>query len=400
MIIGKTELEQIVNGACFLASGGGGPISLAQSCIDASFKDGDTVEVVDVDSISDDDWIVLSSGMGLPSGDFNPSELNMSVLNVTEVMQDWCSKNKENFENFKYIIPVEVGTINSVLPIIACKLAKDKGIDLKVLNADPAGRSVPTLPLTLFAGHNCDFYPNFMASGAEEPLYASYKMDTLDQVQDYFAQLFTSTAFNNSGGIALYPMSKKDLKPNYYINNTMLDALNIGKIIEQTGSSKKRVNDIVDYMNNVSTEKRKTKKIFTGILQNIEETVVDGTNVGTLIIEGTDEYDGKTLDVTTKNENLFANIIDKDGVSKPYIMGPDSICYLLEEIEDIKILDVTGLDALFNCPIEKTIKLYVVGIDASPKIKVCQPLIANWCEINKSLDGPDTYTQPWLKDEL
>ncbi|PHS58274.1 MAG: hypothetical protein COB17_03365 [Sulfurimonas sp.] len=217
MTIGKIELEQILYGACFLASGGGGPISLGQSCIDASFGDIDKVEVVDVDSLNVDDWLVLSSGMGLPSAKFNASELNMSVLNVTEIIQDWCSKYKSDFENFKYIIPVEVGTINSILPIITCKLAKDKGVELKVLNADPAGRSVPTLPLTLFAGHNCDFYPNFMASGAEKPLYASYKMDTLNQVQDYFEQLFTSPAFNNSGGIAMYPMSKKELMILYII---------------------------------------------------------------------------------------------------------------------------------------------------------------------------------------
>ena len=398
MIIGKKELEYILHGACFLASGGGGPINLGQSCIDAGFKDTDKVEVVDIESVTDTEWIAPCSGMGLPSAKFNASELNLSLLNVIEVMQDWCFKNKESFEKFNYILPMEVGTVNSVLAIIACKLAKDKGVDLKVINADPSGRATPTLPLTLFAGHNCDFYPNFMASGAFEPLYASYKMATLNQVQACFSQLFTSAQFKNSGAFSLYPMSKKVLKSEYYVENTMLDALNIGQIIDSTDSTAETVTKVIDYMNNSSKEKRKTKEVFAGTLTSIQEEVVNGTDVGMLIISGEGCFVGETLKVATENENIYANIIDAEGDLKPYIMGPDSICYLLETVDNIKILDVTGINALFACPVNKTIKLHVVGIDAPKKVKECQTLIDNWCEINKSLGGPDKYTQPWLSE--
>ncbi|PHS58275.1 MAG: hypothetical protein COB17_03370 [Sulfurimonas sp.] len=149
-------------------------------------------------------------------------------------------------------------------------------------------------------------------------------------------------------------------------------------------------------MNNVSNEKRKTKEIFVGTLTAIEEEAINGTDIGMLIINGEDAYSGQTLKVATENENLFANIIDKEGVSKPYIMGPDSICYLLDGIDGIKILDVTAINDLFNCPISKSIKIYVIGIDAPQNVKNCPKLIENWCEINKSLGGPDTYTQAWL----
>ncbi|HEX5330199.1 DUF917 family protein [Sulfuricurvum sp.] len=401
MIIGKAELEQILYGACFLASGGGGPLDLGQSCIDADFKEGDTVEVVDFDDIHECEWIVPSSGMGLPSASFNASELNRSLLNVIEIMQKWCQKNKKDFTTFKYIFPMEVGTVNSVLPIIAAKLAKEKGIDFKVVNADPSGRATPTLPLTLLAGYECPFYPNFIASGSVNPLFSSYKLESLDHVQECFAQMFTSSAFKNSGGFSLYPMSKKEFKPKFTVQNTMLDALNIGKIINQENSASSRAEKIISYMNHESKEKRLTKEIFYGTLESIESTVVNGTDVGTLIIKGVNTFEGKTLKVATENENIFANIVDKNGVEKPYIMGPDSISYLPEVIgmEDstLKILDVTGLNALYNCPMKKVIKLHVIGIDAPKHVKECRNLIANWCQINQMLGGPSTYTQPWIE---
>lgn len=400
MIIGKTELEQILYGACFLASGGGGPLDLGQSCINADFKEGDTVEVVDFDDIHESEWIVPSSGMGLPSASFNASELNRSLLNVIEVMQEWCQKNKKNFTAFKYIFPMEVGTVNSVLPIIAAKLAKDKGLDFKVVNADPSGRATPTLPLTLLAGYDCPFYPNFIASGNEKPLFSSYNLESLNHVQECFAQMFTSSAFKNSGGFSLYPMSKQEFKPQYTVQNTMLDALNIGKIINQENSASSRAEKIISYMNNESKEKRYTKEIFYGILESIENTVVNGTDVGTLVIKGTQNFEGKTLKIATENENIFANIIDQNGVENPYIMGPDSICLLPEVMNigdsNIKILDVTGLYALYNCPMKKVIKLHVIGIDAPKHVKKCSNLITNWCQINQMLGGPKDYTQPWL----
>ena len=400
MIIGKTELEQILYGACFLASGGGGPVDLGQSCIDADYKEGDTVEVIDFNDIPESEWIVPSSGMGLPSATFNASELNKSLLNVIEIMQEWCQKNKEGFTAFNYIFPMEVGTVNSVLPIIAAKLAKDKGIELKVVNADPSGRATPTLPLTLLAGYNCPFYPNFIASGSEKPLFSSYNLESLDHVQECFAQMFTSSAFKNSGGFSLYPMNKKEFKPQYAVKNTMLDALNIGKIIDKEKSASNRSEKIISYMNNESKEKRFTKEIFYGTLESIESTVVNGTDVGTLVIKGINSFEGQTLRVATENENIFANIMDKNGVEKPYIMGPDSICYLPEVIgmedSNVKILDVTGLNALYNCPLKKVIKLHVIGIDAPAHVKECSNLIANWCKINQMLGGPERYTQPWL----
>lgn len=404
MLIGKTDLENILYGACFLASGGGGPLNLGQSCIDANFTDTDTVELIDFDTIPEQEWIVPCAGMGLPSATFDAAELNQSVLNAIDIMQEWCTKNKAGFSTFNYLFPMEVGTVNSILPIIAAKLAKEKGINYKVVNADPSGRATPTLPLTLLAGYERPFYPNFIANGASNPLFASYNLESLDHVQECFAQMFTSAAFKNSGGFSLYPMMKQEFKPEYTVQSTMLDALNIGKLIRESGSAAERVSKIISYMNNESKERRTTKEIFYGTLEAINETAVNGTDVGILEIKGVGEHAGKTLKVSTENENIFADLVDEHGNTQPYIMGPDSICYLpevldgdkLHVIDSIKILDVTGLNALYACPLNKVIYLHVIGIDAPAHVKSCANLIKNWCSLNQSLGGPNTYTQPWL----
>jgi len=406
MKIGKTELENILYGACFLASGGGGPLDLGQSCIDANFADDDFVEVVSCDTIDNKDWIVPSAGMGLPSASFNPNELNRSVFNVIEIMEHWCRTNKSDFSDFKYILPMEVGTVNSILPIIACKLAKDLGRELKVIDADPSGRATPVLPLTLLAGNNVPFYPNFIASGNTKPYFSSYNLESLDHVQECFGQMFTSSAFKNSGGFSLYPTSKKNLKDEYIVQNTMTDALNLGKIIKTSDTITQRIEQVINYMNNTSKEKRYTKKIFYGTLANIETTVVNGTDVGVLAIMSEDNMLFKAY---TENENIYANIITdtrkNEQKEEPFIMGPDSICYLPEIIyhtenssnQDIVVTDVTELSILFKDKNVKTINLYVIAIDAPKDVQNCKGLIENWETLNKSLGGEDKYTQPWKK---
>ncbi len=408
MVVSKKELEYILYGACFLASGGGGPLDLGQSCIDANFKDDDSVEVVPFGSIQSEDWIVPTSGMGLPSAAFNPSELNKSILNVIEIIEQWCSCNEKDFDEFKYILPMEVGTVNSVLPIIASKLAKSKGKDLKVIDADPSGRATPTLPLTLFAGNDCKFYPNFIASGDEVPYFSSYNLESLDHVQECFGEMFTSSAFKNSGGFSLYPSSKKNLKNDYVVPSTLTDSYNIGIIIRTQKTVEKRLSEILKYMNNTSEEKRITKDVFYGTLTKIDSKPVHGEDIGILTIEGLNQYENSSFKAYTANENIYANIIidtQSNETEKPYIMGPDSICYLPEVIykkgasskPEIKICDVTQLQELFHNPEVETINLYVVAIDAPKNVKNCPGLISNWEQMNSSLGGEDKYTQPWLK---
>jgi DUF917 family protein len=408
MRVGKKELEYILNGACFLASGGGGPLDLGQSCIDANFTDDDFVEVVSFESIKSEEWIVPTSGMGLPSASFNPSELNKSIVNVIEIIEQWCVCHEKDFDGFKYILPMEVGTVNSILPIIACKLAKAKGKNLKVIDADPSGRATPTLPLTLFAGYSCKFYPNFIASGDEIPYFSSYNLESLDHVQECFGQMFTSSAFKNSGGFSLYPSNKENLKSEYIVEDTLTDAYNIGVIIETQNTVETRLTKIISYMNNESKEKRFTKDIFYGTLTKIDSKPIHGEDIGILTIEGLNLYKNNSFKAYTANENIYANIIidtQSNETEKPYIMGPDSICYLPEVIykkdsslkPEIKICDVTQLQELFQNPEVETINLYVVAIDAPKNVKNCLGLIKNWETMNSSLGGEDRYTQPWLK---
>lgn len=403
MKIDREKLEYILHGACFLASGGGGPISLGQMCIDASFSTADAVDVIDINSVEETQWLVPASGMGLPSGSFNSAELNMSVYNALKTMENWCKDNKEDFKEFTYILPIEVGAVNSILAIIAAKLANDNGSTLKVINADPSGRAVPTLPLTLFAGNNFPFYPNFIASGGETPYFASYNLESIEHIQECFTQIFTSSAFKNSGGISLYPTLKKDLSDSLIVQGTMLDSLKIGEIFSSENTSKQNTEKIITYMNKESSEKRTTKEIFYGTLINFNTKVEQGHDIGVLEIQGLGEFKDKMLKAFTANENIYANIIDTNG-EKPYIMGPDSICYIPEVYKidgsidtSIKIADVTEIYELYQNKNIKTINLYVIGIDAPSNVKNSTGLIANWQTFNQSLGGEDSYTQPWLK---
>jgi DUF917 family protein len=409
----KEELNTILLGACFLASGGGGPLSLGQNLLNAGIKDEDKFElnIIDPSDIEPDQWLVTATGMGIPSADYDYNELNNSVANAVTIFQNWLKSGEnldelksfpdlENFTEFTNLLPFEIGVVNSILPIIATIiLNKNRQTENKVsvINADLGGRSLPTLPLSLLNANGLPFFPNCISAGMENPPYAFVDSNTIDDLQTMFEIIFTSKKFQNSAGTTYYPMKAKTLQsnPNYFVPNTLKDALEIGKLVIGIDDINERVEKIVDYL---LSQGRETKEIFTGKISDIKNETVNGHDLDHIIIQGDNIFQNKVLKLTAYNENMFASLEEASSTSE-YIEGPDSISFLLDlensSAIDDRVADVTKLVELFNQGAD--FKVRVLGIEASENIRTNVDLLNSWSEINKSLGGTGIYSQKWLE---
>ena len=141
----QEALRQTAMGACFLGSGGGGTLQSALGLIE-NFRSGeyysdDTVEVVKVEDATEGDAVVVAY-IGAPAKINHAAYPDGPVQAAVQV----SSRLRELGRRLAYIVPAETGALGFT---VACLVAAKLG--LKVVDADGAGRAVPSLPQLTFS---------------------------------------------------------------------------------------------------------------------------------------------------------------------------------------------------------------------------------------------------------
>ena len=143
---GLTDFQAIATGAAVLASGGGGSYhdacAIVQQLADQGYTG--TVQVQDYDGATNACVLAI---MGSPDAADNLTltAVQNSINNTVAVMQAYTGMQPGAF------IPVEIGPINSLVPLIGAAMS---GGSIWVVNGDGAGLAVPELPQTTFTAHS------------------------------------------------------------------------------------------------------------------------------------------------------------------------------------------------------------------------------------------------------
>lgn len=409
LLITKKVLHTIAKGACIMASGGGGSYQVVRYRIDKDYKDDYEVTCVPARKVNDKGWFAGASCMFPPTALTKKTDAVSPFCNVYEAIEKWCVNNGrinprfKNCKKFDYYHPLEVGAVNTVIPIIGlAQMNKNENRDIKVIDADTAGRSIPTLPLIIFAAYTknpaISWFPNYVASKTvdKDGGYYTGQFDLPDgtKLEEAFITLIMNE-FDKYGGFTVFPMTGKTLKKDPSVFGTLSDAYNVGSIYENKKYSyRKKADKIVKYFND---RDRRSKIIFTGIITSID-TQQYGTDVGSVMIEGIDKDEGYILELGVSNENILAYKYKKGKKKKIYILGPDSMCYVPLNGK-IDVMDNSDLANFLNCPNAPKIKVNVIGISA-PKIVSSKPkLIENWSKEWSELGYKGKkYKQPWLDE--
>jgi len=324
-ILRKRELLDIIQGATFLGTGGGGSPKSGGVLVEG-FLSGKEVELVSVDEVEDGARIVVAAGMGAPEVLLKRgwSRETVDALNALE---------KVTGEKFDYVIPIETGGFNSITPMT---ITVEKGIP--TIDADGAGRAIPELQQTMFCINNIPISPTALADNtniwvvinAEDP----FKMEDLARA--------VTTELGMQAGIVCHIMSGKEMKK-VVITGTISKAEEVGKAIrEAKEANKDPVEAVLGIVGGFVLGK--------GTVTNVSTETKGGFDFGKTTIEG----DGRTIRIDYKNENMLAW---KDG--RLVAMVPDGICYI-------------SLDGqpLTNADIEKGMDVAVIGIKAPDEWRV------------------------------
>jgi DUF917 family protein len=407
LIIDKKVLHTIAKGACIMASGGGGSYQITKYKIEQDYKEDYRVVCVNVDDVDDKGWFAGASCMSPPSALTKKTDAVSTIKNVYTSIEEYCvnidnSKVFQNCKKFDYYHPLEVGAINSVIPIIAlAQMNEENKTSIKIIDADTAGRSIPTLPLIIFSAYtktsDLSWFPNYVASqtmnDTGEYYTGQFRLPNGNKLEEAFITLIMNQ-FDKFGAFCVFPMNGKTLKQNPSVFGTLTDAYNVGTIFEnQKLTYQSKAEKIVDYFNR---RDQKSKIVFRGIVETIE-TEQSGTDVGTIIIKGTKEHKGYILELDVSNENILAYKYKKGKEKKIYILGPDSICYVPLN-DNIDVVDNSDLTNYINRPNSKPIELNIIAISAPKIISSKAELIHNWTNewITFGYKGTK-YIQPWLK---
>ncbi|MBL6986103.1 MAG: DUF917 family protein [Methylobacter sp.] len=310
----KKDISYIVYGACFLGSGGGGPLGLALLFMDKMINDTDIMTYVNPDNLEANKSIAFVAGLGAPDRIFDGFGQTVS-LNAFMEMDDYLTQSEQ--KPISYLIPVEMGAMNTLIPFI---ISARKGI--AVINGDPCGRAAPEMGMNLFNTNKLAINPVILTSDSDDSGHYQKIIVQAKGADDaeIHARRFAKSN-NSTAGMACYPMRGADLNCSMsnqnhtkFIQWTVGLAWNLG----QNMLKSRTYNGFLEFLHNLPVT---SCTLFEGAINNKEEREIGGFNVGKITVSNGDE----TIFIYYKNESLLAWNVTRNC----YIaMGPDSINFL------------------------------------------------------------------------
>ena len=372
----QAEFLTLLKGATFLASGGGGPYSLAKEIVETYLNDNTafSISLINIDTLTQDDWGCIAAGMAAPSKGIGltPKDIVEPTVNAVTAMDTLIQKVYSNtkfdgFTSFNILVPIEVGAINVVIPLItAYRLQKN----ITVVDGDSAGRAVPTIELTTFASSQ-DVMPNMATSaGVEDFKFTTLSLESYTDLNTAYSQLIGAGLIGIDTGLALAPMNGTTLQDNNLVKNTLSTAYEIGKIMENDENTWIKITHIEDCL---SSAMRGVKLLCTGKVVTYKTETIDDNDVGYMSIK---TEDNRIFTVSIQNETITGQFEDETNIA---VTGPDSICYLSTSngaLSDAEIYDNTLIQE--KLADGDDVEIHVIAIQADPVITSNEKLMTLW----------------------
>ncbi len=292
------HLDDIARGAAVLGTGGGGDPYIGKLLALSAMQDKPPVRLLDVDELADDDVIVPTAMMGAPT------VMVEKIPAGTEVMAALRRLSGVLGKPIKATMPIEAGGVNSMIPFA---VAASFGIPL--VDCDGMGRAFPELQMVT---------PTIWGIGATPMAMADDKGNgvVLDTIDNSWTETFARSLTVNMGAsalIAIYPMTGKQVKEaTIPASVTLIER--IGRAIRE---AREQHADPVGAVCEVTSG----YAIWQGKVGDVSRRTVGGFARGTATIEGTGDYDGRTLEVEFQNEFLIARAGEEVLVTTPDLIA-------------------------------------------------------------------------------
>jgi hypothetical protein len=321
---GLADFHAVAAGAAVLASGGGGSyqdaLSILQQLADSGWQG--TVRVQAYDGATNGCVLAI---MGSPD-----AADSLTLANVANAIRNTVAVLEASTGYpLGCVIPVEIGPINSLVPLIAAALSKGA---LWVVNGDGAGRAVPELPQTTFSGSTA-LAPSPCALASDEAVVSAVESAVLNANTAAKVEALAGgvvAGFGGYSGIALWPSNASNgyaLGGNY-IADTLTQAWGLGQCLLNAPaplSTAEVAFAIADITGRTATV-LVTNFYITAITQSTSGASLDS---GIIRLDNTPVQSDSTQThyLYNLNENL---IMYSTSSFTPDAIAPDSICYYSE----------------------------------------------------------------------
>lgn len=377
---GLSDFRDAAAGAAILGSGGGGGYKDALFIINqlASQRGwSGTVTVKPYDGSSPASVIAM---MGSPdaAGEMSLDELSRSIGNTLAIQSATCGFSPS------CAIPIEIGPINSLVPLLAAAL--QLGSVRWVVDGDGAGRAVPELPQTTYAGAAIlPPTPCVVADNANHPSQIQSGVlttPTTAQVETLAGAVVK--AFGAFAGISMWPSSQANgfaLK-GQYIPGTLEQIRSLGRFLHTRPKTAALARQII------SITGRAAEAVVTNyyITQVTQATSSASLDAGVIRLDN-DPDPAKSTDrlyLYNLNENLIAYSTSQ---TAPLILAPDSICYYSED-EAAGFSNATDdLSAYYDFSTNRSSgkKVSVIKVVAAPQLVATPGVLESFANLLRSI---------------
>ena len=280
--LAEEALEDLAVGAAILGTGGGGNPYVGKLLAQQAIREHGPVEVVTVDEVPDDAFLVFSAMMGAPTVMVEKLPRGDELIRAFEALRERLGR------SITHVVPAEIGGINSTLPIVAAALLR-----LPLLDADGMGRAFPEVQMCT---------PTIYGISATPMALADEKGNTavIETIENRWTERLSRSItvdFGCTALIALYPMGGAEARTSL-IPATLSLAEDLGRLVRRGQG----IDGIL--------ERLRGHRLFDGKVVDVERRTVGGFARGRATIEGMGGNAGSTLGIRFQNEHLLA---ERDG---------------------------------------------------------------------------------------
>jgi uncharacterized protein len=286
--LNESDIDKIAIGAAVLGTGGGGDPYIGKLVAKEAIRKYGKVKLISLDELDDSSLVIPLSSMGAPTVSIEkiPSEIEFTA--PLEKLEEVIHKKVD------VIMPIEIGGINSLYPVIA---SAKKGIP--ILDADTMGRAFPEAQMVTFYLEGYKSSPITMGDEKGNSIIV-YPTNTFEA--ERICRSIT-VEMGGSSSICDYNLSGKEVKK-AAIKGTLTLAENIGEILlNSKGNGASAISKILKLLNGY--------KLFDGKITNISRNLDGGFTRGKAIFNGIKDNSGEQYTIYFQNEHLIAKHDDK-----------------------------------------------------------------------------------------
>lgn len=289
----QQDLYDILYGCTILGTGGGGSLEKGLERIDEALAKGKRFRLVSFDEAPDEAWIAIPYMCGAISPSTPELEAQYAGLpELDEPMPYLAYKALEQFVGAEFygVMSTELGGGNT-----AEAMYVGAWLDKFILDADPAGRSVPEIQHSTFFINDLPVYPLACANMFGDVVIIPHVVNDL-RAEALVRAL--AVASKNRIGVADHPAQASTLR-NAVIKGAITYAWKLGTAARLARNARQPVAPLI-------AELGGGRVLFQGVVSRSGYQTVEGFTVGDVYIQGLGVYRSSEYHIWFKNEHMIA----------------------------------------------------------------------------------------------